>query len=140
MVLYVDGAFNPRKNIAGIGGVFYLTDERGKEGEELFTFSENIGKATNNIAEYSALIRGLEYAQQLGGSSIRIYSDSELMVRQINLDYKVKSENLLKLYHNAKMLLNEFQSWSLEHIPRNKNRKADILSANGLRLKEENRQ
>jgi len=134
MILYVDGAYNPGNNIAGIGGILYLVEKNGNEGEELFTFSENIGKATNNIAEYSALIRGLQYAKQLNSNHITIFSDSELMVKQLKLDYKVKSDHLLRLFNKANDLLSEFKTWTISHIPREKNRKADILSSNALKL------
>ena len=137
LVLYVDGSSDLENETAGIGGVLYLVKEDGKEEEELYTFSENIGKATNNMAEYSAVIKGLQYAQQLKGDEITIYSDSELIVRQLNLDYKVKNEQLTKLYLKATSLLDEFKSWSIHHIPRSKNRKADVLSSQALKKEKE---
>lgn len=133
LILYVDGASDAKIETAGIGGVVYRSGDGIKVDEELLTFSENIGKATNNVAEYTALIRGLEYAQQLNGNEVSIFSDSELMVNQLNLEYKVKNERIMKLHASATELLDGFRSWNIQHIPRGKNRKADILSNQGLR-------
>lgn len=132
LVMYVDGASDESTKSAGIGGVFYRADEEGEEEAELFTFSENIGEATNNEAEYTALIKALEYAQQLNGGHLAVYSDSELMVKQLNLEFKVKNKRILKLYVSATKRLNEFDSWKVRHVPRAGNKKADILSKQAL--------
>lgn len=137
LILYVDGSSDPERKTAGIGGILYQVNEGKKEEKELLTFSENIGKATNNVAEYSALIKGLQYAHQLNGDQITVYSDSELMVRQLNLDYKVRSDHLLRLYNKVTALLNGFKSWSIHHIPRSQNRKADNLSSHALKKQKE---
>ena len=132
LVLYVDGASDARKGTAGIGGILYPAGHRGDEGEQMVTFSENIGKATSNQAEYAALIEGLERARQANGKRISIYSDSELMVRQLKLEYRVRSDRILPFYRRATTLLNEFDSWSIHHIPRESNKRADTLSKQAL--------
>ncbi len=125
--LYVDGASNLHAKIAGIGGVFY------RNGTELYTFSEFIGAATNNEAEYSALIKGLNESLRLNLLNIVIYADSELVVKQINGEYKVKNKRMQKLYGEAQALLNRFEAWTITHIPREKNSAADGLSKEGMR-------
>lgn len=132
LILYVDGASDMENGRAGIGGIFYLAGKSNDEKKELYSFSEYIGKATNNEAEYRAFIRGLEFGQQLNGRDISIFSDSELLVKQINLEYQVKNKRLQKLYREAKELLTMFHSWKINHIPREQNKIADILSKQGL--------
>jgi len=127
--LFVDGAADLHTKTAGIGGVFY------RNGDELFSFSKFIGSATNNEAEYGALIRGLEEAHNLNISSIEIFADSELVVKQINGEYKVKNERMQKLHGKTIKLLSNFTTWSLSHIPREKNSAADKLSKEGMRGK-----
>ncbi len=127
--LFVDGAADLHTKTAGIGGVFY------RGGDELFSFSEFIGSATNNEAEYGALIKGLEESHKLNISNIEIFADSELVVKQINGEYKVKNERMQKLHHKAIGLLSKFNSWYLIYIPREKNSVADKLSKEGMRGK-----
>lgn len=132
LILYVDGASDIENGRAGIGGIFYLAGKSNDEKKELYSFSEYIGKATNNEAEYRALMRGLEFGKQLNGRDISIFSDSELLVKQMNLEYKVKNKRLQKLYREAKELLTMFHSWKINHIPREQNKIADNLSKQGL--------
>lgn len=127
--LYVDGAADLHTKTAGIGGVFY------RNGAELFSFSEFIGSATNNEAEYGALIKGLEESLKLNILNIEIFADSELIVKQINGEYKVKNERMQKLHHKAISLFRKFNSWTLTHIRREKNSAADKLSKDGMRGK-----
>lgn len=127
--LYVDGAADLHTKTAGIGGVFY------RNGDELFSFSEFIGSATNNEAEYKALIEGLKESHKLNILSIVIYADSELIVKQINGEYKVKNERMQVLNNKAISLLGKFNRWSISHIPRDKNSVADKLSKAGMRRK-----
>ena len=94
--LFVDGAADLHTKTAGIGGVFL-----GENNEELSRFSEYLDDATNNEAEYSALIRGLE----LNIMDIKIYADSELVVKQVNGEYKVKHERMRPLHRKAIALL-----------------------------------
>ncbi len=98
-------------------------------------FQKNIGSATNNEAEYKALIKGLEESHKLNLVSIAIYADSELIVKQINGEYKVKNERMQILNSKAISLLGKFNRWSIIHIPRDKNSAADKLSKDGMRRK-----
>ncbi len=127
--LYVDGAADLHTKTAGIGGVFY------RNGDELFSFSEFIGSATNNESEYKALIKGLEESHNLNILSIDIFADSELVVKQINGNYKVKNERMQVLYSKAISLLGKFNRWSINHVPREKNSVADKLSKDGMKQK-----
>ena len=127
--LFVDGAADLHTKTAGIGGVIYRNDE------EMFSFSEHLGSATNNEAEYKALIRGLKELINLKLLSADIYADSELVVKQINGIYKVKNERMQLLHKEACNLLKEFESWLVSHIPREKNSVADKLSKDGMRNK-----
>jgi ribonuclease HI len=88
---------------------------------------DKIGIATNNVAEYTALIKALELAEELGLKSLRIYADSELMVKQIKGIYRVKNADLQPLYTQAKERQKRFDSFSLLHVPREANREADRL-------------
>ena len=97
--LFVDGAADLHTETAGIGGVFY------RNGEELYSFSEFIGSKTNNEAEYEALIRGIKEAHKLNLLSINIFADSQLVVRQITGEYKVKNERMKLLHKQALELL-----------------------------------
>lgn len=97
-------------------------------GQPLAEVSEYIGEQTNNVAEYAALIFGLEKASGVGDGGIKILSDSELMVQQIRGLYKVKNSGLAPLYDRAKQLLAGFKSFEIRYIPREKNKEADELA------------
>ncbi len=129
--LYIDGAADLHSKRAGIGGIILRKDE------ELYTFSEFLPDATNNEAEYHALIKGLQLAMDLNCNEITVFSDSELIVKQINGLYKVKHPNMIPLYAQANNILKSFKSWSLSHIPREKNTRADKLSKDGMASGEE---
>jgi secondary thiamine-phosphate synthase enzyme len=120
----VDGASKGNPGPAGIGVV--ITDEAGKVLREI---SEYIGEATNNIAEYSALLCALAEALEIGLSHVSIQTDSELMAKQINGQYRVKNEGIVPLYESALGLLGKFKSVSLTHVPREKNTRADKLAS-----------
>lgn len=120
----VDGASKGNPGAAGIGVVVY-----NETGEILAEISEYIGEATNNVAEYSALLRGLREVLSLGGTSIRISTDSELMVKQIVGVYKVKSPHLVAYYQDAKSLLSQFKDAKIRHVPREQNVLADKLAS-----------
>jgi len=123
LVANVDGAARGNPGPAGIGIVLF--DKDGKVVKEV---AEPLGIATNNVAEYSALIRALEEARALGCSRIAVITDSELMARQINGQYRVKTEHLLPLYERAMLLLRCFESASVTHTRRENNKHADKLS------------
>ena len=126
--MYVDGAADLHSKTAGIGGVIYIGSE------ELITFSEYLDDATNNEAEYESLIYGLKLLVNLSILNVDIYSDSELVVRQINGEYKVKNDRMNKLYQKATSLLSGFENWTFTHVLRDKNKVADMLATEG-RLK-----
>ena len=128
--LYIDGACEFDNNYepinAGIGGLLKL------DGKVIFSFSENIGKKTNNEAEYLALLKGIEICIQSNILNLLIHSDSELVVKQINGDYKVKNERMITLHKKTLDLLSNLKSWKIIHVLRDKNIEADELSKEGL--------
>jgi len=127
--LYVDGAANLADKRAGIGGLAF------QNGQEIFRFADQIGEATNNQAEYRSLIRGMELLLEYRCRQIKIYMDSELVVRQIKGAYRVKNERMKPLYSSSVQLLSKFDDWEIAHVPRTNNRRADQLSKEGLKKK-----
>jgi ribonuclease HI len=125
-VLFCDGASSGNPGDSGIGILLII-------GDHTYRLSEYIGDATNNIAEYTALVKGLQEAKRHGADSVDIRTDSELMVKQIKGHYRVKSENLLKLYEQAISLLRRFKSYTITHIPREKNADADNLAKSAIK-------
>ncbi len=125
--LYTDGASRGNPGDAGAGAVVF--DE---QGEEIGTCSEYLGTCTNNVAEYKALIIGLEKAISLSCKKLSIYLDSELIVKQIKGQYKVKNETLKPLFLQVKSLLAKLPSWSVNHVPRAQNARADELANIGI--------
>jgi len=124
--LFVDGASQPQKKNAAIGGVIYLNDS------EIDDFSENIGEATNNEAEYQAMIRGIELLRKYQPDKVFIFADSELVVKQLNGEYRVKNDRMKKLYGKVMNALQSFPHYAIEHVPRESNKRADQLSKQGL--------
>ncbi|MCX7918443.1 MAG: ribonuclease HI family protein [bacterium] len=122
-ILYIDGASRGNPGDAGIG--ILLTDT---QGNELGRMAKYIGKTTNNVAEYTALIEGLQLAQTLGIEELQIISDSELLVRQLSGKYNIKQPHLKQLYHQVKQLSTQFRKTTVNHVPREKNRDADRLA------------
>jgi len=122
-VAYIDGGSRGNPGIAGYGVA--VQDENG---EPVASLSEKLGVRTNNFAEYSALIGALRYALANGYEGMRAYADSELMVRQINGVYKVKSLDLQPLFREAKALISKLKTFSIHHVPREQNREADRLA------------
>jgi len=127
LALYLDGASRGNPGPAGIGIV--VKDASGRIIAEI---SEFIGRGTNNVAEYRALIRALEEAAALGARQIVVRSDSELLVRQLKGEYKVKSPDLSPLYLEAHRLLKAFAKAAVERIPRGENAAADALANRAL--------
>ncbi len=123
--IFIDGASRGNPGPAGIGVV--LQDGRGRVLAEL---ADYLGETTNNVAEYRALLRGLREARERGGSDLEIFADSDLLVRQINGSYRVKSAHLAPLHQEALQALRAFSRWRIEHVPRGRNAAADAL-ANG---------
>ena len=89
--------------------------------------SERIGRATNNVAEYRALLLGIERAAALGASELELIGDSELIVRQVNGQYKVKDATLRELHGEVRRALEAFDSWTIRHVRREENAGADRL-------------
>src|SRR5207245_9226195 len=94
--------------------------------------SKCLGEATNNQAEYEGLLAALEFARSKGYTRLRILSDSELLVRQMNEQYKVKSDGLRPLWERARRAAAAFESCSFRHVPREENREADRLANRAL--------
>ena len=120
-VIYTDGGARGNPGPAGIGVVI---QDAGKTVKEL---SKYIGKATNNQAEYAALILGLEEARELGAREIEIVMDSELIVKQVKREYRVKDPELAARYVQVVNLLQQFDDYIIRHVVREKNIKADAL-------------
>lgn len=126
MTIYVDGASrgNP-------GPASYGVSIQDQQGNVCLETSDYIGKATNSVAEYSALIRALEEAKKLGAEELRIYTDSELVARQFNGLYRVKHPGLIPLLARVRELEKDFKVVLVEHIPRSShpgNKRADKLA------------
>lgn len=126
-VLYCDGASRGNPGPSAIGAVGY----RHGESAAAIQVSERIANTTNNQAEYKALIAGLRAVLAEGGKSVEIRMDSELAVRQINGEYKVKNPGLKELHSEAKGLLEKI-SWKIRHVPREQNKEADRLANEAL--------
>lgn len=122
LILWTDGGARGNPGPAGIGVV--LTDA---QGELVAEIAEYIGEATNNQAEYRALIAGLTRAQELAATVVDIRMDSELVVRQLQGEYKVKNENMKPLYAQATALLKTFARYTIQHVRREQNTEADKL-------------
>lgn len=128
LVVHTDGAARGNPGPAGIG--YVICDG---EGKLLAQGAEYLGETTNNVAEYTALIRALKRALELsGGGTLRLYSDSELMVRQLNGEYRVRQPHLIPLYEEARTLLGRFALASVTHVRREQNKEADRLSNEGI--------
>jgi ribonuclease HI len=120
---FCDGGSRGNPGPAGYG-VFI----EGPDGEKLAELSDYLGKTTNNVAEYSALLAALEWALQSGHRRMRVVADSELLVKQIQGRYKVNSPDLRPLYEEAKRRIARLAMFRVEHVLRGKNQKADRLA------------
>lgn len=124
--VYVDGAARGNPGPAGIGVII-------KDGPKLIEeIGAYIGKTTNNMAEYLALIRGLEEVLMRGFRSASFFSDSELLVKQLNGEYKVKNENLVPLHYHVLTLVDRMKDFSIKHVTRDKNEHADKMANEGI--------
>ena len=124
--IFVDGACSGNPGPAGIGVVIK------RAGKTITEISKAIGEATNNIAEYSALICALQEALILKAARVKVFTDSELMFRQLTGDYKVKDEKLKFLHDQIQQLKRGFANVELAHVPREKNKEADRLATSSL--------
>jgi len=137
LIAFADGASKGNPGPAAIGGVIFsgsvpdLTAYKA-EPNHLHAISEFIGTATNNVAEYRAVLRLLEWIRDNGHFGVKIFLDSELVVKQLNGIYKVKSEGLRSYYEETKILLSQTKS-TVAHVYREKNAIADYLANQAIR-------
>jgi len=125
-ILHTDGGSRGNPGPSGIG--YLLLDDTGFELETISEGGAFIGDATNNVAEYSALLWGLDNAKALDVLHVSIRSDSELMVKQIKGEFKVKSEGIRPLYLQVMSILRSFDSYDIRHVYRDDNSRADTLA------------
>jgi ribonuclease HI len=126
-VLWTDGAARGNPGPAGGGAILKTLT-----GEVIAAESLYLGHTTNNIAEYRALLLGLERALACGVQHIEVRADSELLIKQLRGEYRVRSEGLKPLFDSAKKLLARFQSSKLTHVRREHNQEADRLANRGI--------
>jgi ribonuclease HI len=122
LTVNVDGGARGNPGPAAIGVVV-----RDADGAVVESVGETIGRQTNNVAEYQALLRGIELAAAHGATEVELIGDSELVVRQIEGRYKVKNAAMKDLHAAAKKALAKFDSWSIRHVKRAQNADADKL-------------
>ncbi len=123
LLLFIDGASRGNPGRAGAG--VYITDREGKRIAEKGWY---LGHKTNNEAEYSALLLGMKEVGRLGGKSISVYTDSELVQRQVRGVYRVKEPRLRILHREVMEKIKTFESFAIESIPREENQEADLLA------------
>jgi ribonuclease HI len=122
LTVYTDGASRNNPGEAG-AGVYVL--EAGRPIEKIARY---LGRTTNNIAEYTAAIIALEYAVKAGAKKVNLFADSELLVKQLNGQYRVKNEGLKPLYQKVKQLIASIGTVEVQYIPRAMNKEADALA------------
>jgi ribonuclease HI len=125
--MYFDGCSKGNPGLSGAGAVIY------KNGEEIWSNSYFVSdSATNNVAEYFGLIRGLKRAIKMNIRHLIVKGDSQLIIKQMTGQYQVKSESMIELYNIAKELETQFENISYEHVYRKYNKRADQLSNEGI--------
>lgn len=122
LVVYVDGGSRGNPGPAAAGAVL-----RTPSGEVVDEASRRLGRATNNVAEYQAVLLGLERARELGATEVELVNDSELIAKQLNGRYKVKHVDMKPLHAEARAALARFERWSIRSVPRAQNAHADAL-------------
>lgn len=127
--IYIDGGARGNPGPAGVGVV--ILDSAGKKIKEI---SKYIGEATNNIAEYNALLYGLEEALILRADELKINMDSELVAKQITGEYRVKDANIKPLFERAINMLKSLKNFEVNHIDRSENKEADKLVNKAINL------
>ncbi len=123
LTIHIDGGSRGNPGPAAAGVVI----AEGESDKPLHEAGYVLGEATNNVAEYTALIRAVELADGLGGKELSIHSDSELLVKQITGQYRVKNEALAELLEEAQVKLIRFDAWHIKHVKREQNKRADAL-------------
>lgn len=126
LILYCDGASRGNPGPGAYGFVILEDDE------VVFSEGARMGVVTNNVAEYEGLLKGLEKSLDLGATQITVRSDSQLLVRQLNGEYKVKAPHIIPLVQKARRLLERFHKVEITHIPREENSAADALCNEAL--------
>ena len=129
LVIYIDGGARGNPGPAGVGVVI-----RDSSGKKIKDISKYIGETTNNIAEYNALLYGLEEALILKADEIKINLDSELVAKQLAGEYRVKDANIKPLFERAVSMLKSFKSFEINHIDRSENKEADRLVNKAVNL------
>lgn len=127
LIIYTDGGARGNPGPAGIGAVIY--DENKKKIAEV---SEFIGETTNNQAEYRAVVAAIAKAQKLGAQELDFYLDSELVVKQLNREYKVKNKELAPLFVKIYNACMEFKKVTFTHVVREMNKEADKLANDAM--------
>jgi ribonuclease HI len=122
LVVHVDGGARGNPGPAAAAAV--LSDP---DGNVVAEATEHLGETTNNVAEYRALLLGLERARELGATELELVNDSELVARQLTGEYKVKHAGLKPLHEQALAALRGFERWSIRSVPRAQNAQADQL-------------
>jgi ribonuclease HI len=123
LIAHVDGGARGNPGPAGYGVV--ITDQAG---HKVASLSEYLGHQTNNCAEYSGMLAALDYALVHGPRALKVVGDSELLVKQIRGEYKVKSPTLLELYQRAKQMIGQLEWFQIQHVLRGGNQEADRLA------------
>lgn len=122
LIIHVDGGSRGNPGPAAIAAVLSTP-----EGEVVADAKETIGVASNNVAEYKALLLGLDTAREMGATEVEVVNDSELVQKQINGEYKVKHPDMKPLYAEAIKSLGGFSAWEVRSVPRAQNKDADAL-------------
>jgi len=122
VIVHVDGG--SRGNPGPAAAACVITSPAG---EVLGEYAQLLGKTTNNVAEYRALLLGVEHARELGAEEVEVVGDSELIAKQVKGVYKVKHEAMRPLHREAMTALGQFERWSIRTVPRAQNAHADAL-------------
>ena len=131
VIINIDGGSRGNPGLAGAGVVIKSADD----GTVLHQAGIYLGNATNNVAEYQGLIEGLRRAKKLHATDVEVFSDSQLLVRQMTGEYRVKNEGLKPLHAKANDLVVNFEKFHIAHIPREQNTQADEMANTAMNLK-----
>jgi ribonuclease HI len=123
LIIHSDGASRGNPGEAGLGAL--IEDE---DGQVLARLARYLGKATNNHAEYAALIEALRAAVELGAGEVAVHADSELVVKQVKGEYRVKHPDLIPMHAEVMSLLSKFSGYVIKYVPRERNKEADALA------------
>ena len=132
IIVYTDGGSRGNPGPAAAG--FILIDDVGNQLQAKAFF---LGQSTNNVAEYTAICKALEAAEKIGAERLRVFTDSELLAKQINGQYKVKSDKIRPLFRQTLQMLGKFKSYKVQHITREENKEADKLVNKALNLEQD---